>query len=222
MDCQLPGMDGYQATERSAVARSVGAAPRSSRSPQTFRTTDRQRCLAAGMDDYLAKPLTQTELADVFARCGLRGSGTAASTPRRIFLERRGSDAPKRAPRTRSSTPRSSSGSSGSAPQPVRTSWASSPCCSSRTRWSSPPVLLRRARRPRPCRGRDRRRPHPAGRERQHRRHRPRPPLRRWMETHGDRRRPHRRRGPPRCDRTEELGRVRSALEPWSRPGEAS
>jgi signal transduction histidine kinase/ActR/RegA family two-component response regulator len=64
MDCQMPVMDGYQATQlirdpSSAVLRhdipvvALTAAA---------MTEDRQRCLQAGMDGYLAKPVVRPEL----------------------------------------------------------------------------------------------------------------------------------------------------------------
>jgi PAS domain S-box-containing protein len=68
MDCQLPGLDGYEATER---IRALSG--RNARVPIVALTAnamagDRVRCLAAGMNDYLAKPLTRTGLADVLHR----------------------------------------------------------------------------------------------------------------------------------------------------------
>jgi len=68
MDCQMPVLDGYDAT---AQIRSLHG--ESSRTPIVAVTasamkSDVQRCLDAGMDDYLSKPVRLKALASVMAR----------------------------------------------------------------------------------------------------------------------------------------------------------
>jgi len=75
MDCQMPEMDGYEATRtiRSWEAR-AGAAGRPPLAVPIVAVTasampgDRQRCLDAGMNDYLVKPFTLASLRDVLSR----------------------------------------------------------------------------------------------------------------------------------------------------------
>jgi CheY-like chemotaxis protein len=69
MDVQMPEMDGFEATRRIREEQSVTGR----RTPIVAMTahamaSDRERCLAAGMDDYLSKPLRKAEIMEVLER----------------------------------------------------------------------------------------------------------------------------------------------------------
>jgi signal transduction histidine kinase/DNA-binding response OmpR family regulator len=71
MDCQMPLMDGYSAT--SAIRAWERTEGHGVRLPIVALTAnalegDRERCLNAGMNDYLAKPLRRAQLAEVLER----------------------------------------------------------------------------------------------------------------------------------------------------------
>ena len=89
MDVQMPEMDGFEATRRIRE----GEEPAGRHTPIVAMTAhvmagDRERCLTAGMDDYLSKPLNKIELFgildgvfDSLDRPGDGGSGKHSSAP---------------------------------------------------------------------------------------------------------------------------------------------
>lgn len=70
MDCQMPEMDGFQATRiiRSQERESGQQAVTVVALTANARKEDRDRCLACGMDDYLSKPFTMVQLRDVLLK----------------------------------------------------------------------------------------------------------------------------------------------------------
>lgn len=71
MDCQMPVMDGYQAT--SAIRRLEEKRGENEHTPIVALTAnalagDREKCLSAGMDDYLSKPFKQGKILEVLEK----------------------------------------------------------------------------------------------------------------------------------------------------------
>jgi len=85
MDCQMPVMDGLEATRRMRIAEAGERRPRTPVIALTANAMagERERCLQAGMDDFLAKPFTMNALLAVVARNTMppTEAGPAAPTP---------------------------------------------------------------------------------------------------------------------------------------------
>jgi CheY-like chemotaxis protein len=67
MDCQMPEMDGYEASRCIRLAEKTSSVPWKAPVPIVAMTAhamtgDREKCLAVGMDDYLSKPVRKGDL----------------------------------------------------------------------------------------------------------------------------------------------------------------
>jgi len=67
MDCQMPEMDGFQATREIRALEGDDNVPIIALTANAL-VEDRERCLQAGMNDYLAKPFNRTSLSEMLRR----------------------------------------------------------------------------------------------------------------------------------------------------------
>jgi two-component system, sensor histidine kinase and response regulator len=84
MDCQMPELNGYEAT--AAIRAQEGSSRHTPIIAMTAgaRREDRERCLAEGMDSYLAKPVSKDVLLAMVARTVGTGSKTPSSATRSV------------------------------------------------------------------------------------------------------------------------------------------
>ncbi len=69
MDVQMPKMDGLEATRRIRRELTLDAQPRIIAMTANAMQEDREKCLMAGMDDYLSKPIRVEELVMALSKC---------------------------------------------------------------------------------------------------------------------------------------------------------
>jgi CheY-like chemotaxis protein/HPt (histidine-containing phosphotransfer) domain-containing protein len=91
MDVQMPEMDGLEAT-RSIIERYGPARPRIVALTADAMLVDRKRCLDAGMDDYVTKPIRPAELVEALERATRRPAAPLDAESLDRLMETAGGD----------------------------------------------------------------------------------------------------------------------------------
>ncbi|MDP5337331.1 MAG: PAS domain S-box protein, partial [Nodularia sp. (in: cyanobacteria)] len=80
MDVQMPEMDGLEASQRICQEYPASSRPYMIAMTANAMQGDREICLAAGMNDYISKPVRLEELALALSKCQVRNSSEFTST----------------------------------------------------------------------------------------------------------------------------------------------
>jgi CheY-like chemotaxis protein len=81
MDVQMPELDGFEASREITQRWPAPSRPRIVAMTANAMEGDRELCAAAGMDDYVAKPIRVEELVAALERCGARPQGGDRRAP---------------------------------------------------------------------------------------------------------------------------------------------
>lgn len=84
MDCQMPVLDGFEATRRLRALEAPGRHTPVIALTANAMESDRERCIAAGMDRHLSKPIDRAELRSVIEELAARAQD--ATSPPRDYL----------------------------------------------------------------------------------------------------------------------------------------
>ncbi|MEM1168080.1 MAG: response regulator [Cyanobacteria bacterium P01_H01_bin.35] len=76
MDVQMPEMDGLTATRKICAEWEQEKRPRIIAMTANAMQGDREKCLSAGMDDYITKPVRREALSTALSKCGLSATET--------------------------------------------------------------------------------------------------------------------------------------------------
>jgi CheY-like chemotaxis protein/HPt (histidine-containing phosphotransfer) domain-containing protein len=88
MDVQMPEMDGLEASRAICARWAASERPRIIAMTAEAMSGDRDKCLAAGMDDYIVKPVTLDRLAAALAKCRPLAAATAPGAAPRVEKQR--------------------------------------------------------------------------------------------------------------------------------------
>jgi CheY-like chemotaxis protein/HPt (histidine-containing phosphotransfer) domain-containing protein len=87
MDVQMPELDGLDATRRICERWPTETRPRIIAMTANALPEDREACFAAGMDDYVAKPIRPDELAQALSRARPLGKEDEVSSDERVSFD---------------------------------------------------------------------------------------------------------------------------------------